>query len=292
MNMIELQHVTKDYGKQKGIFDVSFALQKGEAAGFIGTNGAGKTTTLRHLMGFIKPNTGSVNIMGMDCFSQADRLQTQIGYLPGEIAFMDTMSGEEFLRFMADMKRMKDLQYARELADWLQLDTHVKIKKMSKGMKQKLGLIIAFMQDAPILLLDEPTSGLDPIMQGSFIELIRREKAKGKTILMSSHIFEEIEQACDRIIMIKEGHIVADETMEQIKSTKKRQYELVFATVQDARLFQRQYPDSTIEGTCVSVALNGELKEFLYRLSKLDILDISMRQQTLEDLFLQYYGGK
>ena len=192
MDLIDIRNLTKDYGNHKGIFDVSFSIKKGEIVGFIGSNGAGKTTTIRHLMGFIHPQQGTARIMNMDCFKQADKIQKQIGYLPGEIAFMDQMNGYEFIRFMAKMKNINDMHYAEELISYLELDPSVKIKKMSKGMKQKIGLIIAFMQDAPILILDEPTSGLDPLMQNKFVDLIRKEKETGKTILMSSHIFEEI----------------------------------------------------------------------------------------------------
>ena len=192
VNTIEINHLTKDYGHHHGIFDLSFSVKEGEVLGFLGANGAGKTTTIRHLMGFIKPQKGSAKIMDLDCFRQASRVQDNIGYLPGEIAFMDQMTGMDFIRFIAGMKHLTDLSRANELIQYLELDPKVLIKKMSKGMKQKIGLVIAFMQDAPILILDEPTSGLDPLMQNKFVELINKEKEKGKTILMSSHIFEEL----------------------------------------------------------------------------------------------------
>lgn len=207
MAVIEIENLTKDYGNKKGIFDVSFSVKEGEVVGFLGSNGAGKTTTIRHLMGFISPQKGRAQILNMDCFRNASCVQMKVGYLPGEIAFMDNMSGKEFIEFMAKMKKMKDLTYARELTEYLEIDTQVKIKKMSKGMKQKIGLIIAFMQNVPILILDEPTTGLDPIMQNKFVELIKREKDAGKTILMSSHIFEEVENTCDRVVMIKDGKL-------------------------------------------------------------------------------------
>ena len=192
MSVIEVNHITKDYGNQRGVFDVSFEIQEGEVLGFLGPNGSGKTTTIRQLMGFMKPDQGEVKILGMDCFDDSANVQEKVGYLPGEIAFMEDMSGLEFIRFMAKMKNIKDMSKAEELMKFLELDARGKMKRMSKGMKQKIGIVIAFMQDTPILILDEPTSGLDPLMQNKFVELIHEAKKAGKTILMSSHIFEEV----------------------------------------------------------------------------------------------------
>ena len=151
MSVIEIDGLTKDYGNQKGLFDVSFTIEKGEILGFLGPNGSGKTTLIRHLMGFIKPDQGSVSIMNLDCFAQSPKIQEMVGYLPGEIAFMDEMRGIDFIKFIAEMKKIKDLTRAKELIDFLELDPTNKIKRMSKGMKQKIGLVIAFMQDCPIL---------------------------------------------------------------------------------------------------------------------------------------------
>ncbi|WP_027089891.1 ABC transporter ATP-binding protein [Thomasclavelia saccharogumia] len=292
MNTISISDLTKDYGDNKGIFNVSFNVKEGEVVGFLGSNGAGKTTAIRHLMGFIKPDQGSCQILGLDCFKEASKVQKKVGYLPGEIAFMDKMSGLEFIKFMAEMKNIKDLKYAEELIEYLELDTKVKIKKMSKGMKQKVGLVIAFMQDAPILILDEPTSGLDPLMQNKFIELIKKEKCKGKSILMSSHIFEEIENTCDRIVMIKDGRIVANEDMNKIKLDRSKYYEITFLNEYSAKLFQNNYPNSTRIERTVRFLLKGNIKKLLNELNKYDIEDMNVRHQTLEEVFIQYYGGK
>lgn len=177
MNVIEISHITKDYGQGRGVFDVSFAVKQGEVLGFLGPNGAGKTTTIRQLMGFIKPDSGSLSILGMDCFKETDKIQKSLGYLPGEIAFVDSMNGMEFIRFVAKMKKMKDLGRAKELMEMFDLNANGKLKKMSKGMKQKIGIVCAFMdENASNLVLDEPTSGLDPLMQNRFVELILAEK--------------------------------------------------------------------------------------------------------------------
>ena len=290
--MITYLHLTKDFGNNKGIFDLSFSLKQGEVVGFLGSNGAGKTTTIRHLMGFIKADNGSAKILNMDCFKNAYSVQEKIGYLPGEIAFMDNMTGAEFIHFMADMKNITDLQYARELIAYFDIDTKIKIKKMSKGMKQKIGLIIAFMQDTPILILDEPTTGLDPLMQTKFVDLIKKEKAKGKTILMSSHIFEEIENTCERIVMIKDGRLVADENINAMRNKMNKHYEISFSNMEDAIHFQELYSSNSYrKNNVVYLLSNQNINHLIRELSKFNIEDINARYQTLEEVFMKYYGG-
>lgn len=292
MSVIEIHQITKDYGDHKGVFDVSFTVEKGEVVGFLGPNGAGKTTTIRQLMGFISPDKGSVSISGLDCFKDADKVQAQLGYLPGEIAFMEDMTGIEFIHFMADMKHMKDFTKVQELIDYLELDPKGKIRRMSKGMKQKIGIVIAFMQDPSILILDEPTSGLDPLMQNKFVELIKKEKARGKTILMSSHIFEEVEHTCDRVVIIKDGCIIATKDMEELRHNKRRIYEIRFENEQDAMKFVNEHDDCTRDGKEVNITLKGHVDAFIKDLSRYTIRDLQMRTQNLEELFMQYYGGE
>lgn len=292
MNVIEINHITKDYGNKRGIFDVSFTVEKGEVLGFLGPNGSGKTTTIRQLMGFIKPDHGEVKILGLDCFEKANLVQKELGYLPGEIAFMEEMTGIQFIKFIAQMKNIKDMSKAEELMNFLELDAQGKMKRMSKGMKQKIGLVIAFMQDSPILILDEPTSGLDPLMQNKFVELIQRSKKEGKTILMSSHIFEEVEHTCDRVVMIKEGSIVAAETMEHLKRNRQKHYEIHFNKENDAVKFAEQYEQCQRDQKQVILTLKGHTNELLKDLSQYDIQDFNARPQSLEELFLHYYGGE
>ncbi len=176
MEIIKINNLTKDYGNGKGIFDVTFTIKKGEIFGFLGPNGAGKTTTIRHLLGFIIPKEKKCIINGLDCNKDIDLIQKKIGYIPGEINLMEEISGIQFIKFMADYRGMKNLERANELIKRFELDPRCKIKKMSKGMKQKVGIVIAFMHDPDILILDEPTSGLDPLMQNEFVNLILEEK--------------------------------------------------------------------------------------------------------------------
>ncbi len=292
MNMIEIHHVTKDYGNNKGIFDVNLSVKEGEVFGFLGPNGAGKTTTIRNLMGFIRPDHGSCSIMRMDCFKDAPSIQEKLGYLAGEIAFLEDMSGKKLLDFIADMKGIKDRTRIKELMERFELDPRGKVKKMSKGMKQKVGIICAFMGNPDILILDEPTSGLDPLMQNRFIELILEEKKKGKTIFMSSHIFEEIEKTCDRAAIIREGRIIAIENIEELKNKKSKKYILTFPNSEIANTFTLQgFKILKRKGSEVMVSVGKNVSDFIKQIAKYPIEDMNIQTQTLEEIFLHFYGG-
>lgn len=291
MNVIEIHDITKDYGNQKGVFDVSFNVRKGEILGFLGPNGAGKTTTIRQLMGFTRPDKGSLTIGGMDCFSKAEQIQKDLGYLPGEIAFIDSMTGDGFIRFVAKMKGLKDLTRMEELKRMFELNASGKIKKMSKGMKQKIGIVCAFMQDPDILILDEPTSGLDPLMQNKFIELIMEEKQRGKTILMSSHIFEEVERTCDRAAIIKDGRLMAVENIEKLRTGKSKTVELRLSTEADAASLASLVPGAQVKKKMVTVKVKGSMDGLLKKASQFTVEDMDIHTASLEELFMHFYGG-
>lgn len=290
MNAIEVKGLTKDYGRGKGIFGVSFAVGEGEVLGFLGPNGAGKTTTIRHLMGFLRPDSGEARILGMDCFREAAEIHRHLGYLPGEIAFMDGMRGEEFLRFQAGMKGQKDLGRARELARLFELDLTGRISKMSKGTKQKLGIVCAFLQDPEILLLDEPTSGLDPLMQNRFVELLLAERARGKTILLSSHVFEETERTCGRAAILRKGRLAAVEDMEKLRASRSKTFRIAFAREAEAIRFAGEFPEAVRTGADAELPLAGSADQLIKALAGYEVRDLSTRGQTLEELFLGYYG--
>lgn len=271
-NIIEITKLTKDYGNQKGIFDVTISVREGEIYGFLGPNGAGKSTTIRHLMGFIRPDGGSCKVFGMDCFERAADIHKKLGYLAGEIAYMNDMTGRELLRFMAQLKGLKDQGRMQELVERFELDPSGRVRKMSKGMKQKVGIVSAFMADPEVLILDEPTSGLDPLMQNRFIELLLEEKKRGKTILMSSHIFEEIERTCDRTAIIRAGRIAAVEDMESLSGKKRKQYIL------------------RLEGGSTRIVDEDKnLTKLRQALAEQDVRTLEIKEQTLEELFLHYY---
>ena len=269
MSVIRVEKLTRDYGGGKGVFDVSFQVAKGEAFGFLGPNGAGKTTTIRHLMGFLRPKAGACTINGLDCWRNRDAIQEKLGYIPGEISFFDDMTGTEFLQFTAKYRRLGAQNRQRELLERFELDPKGKIKKMSKGMKQKLGIAAAFMHDPQILILDEPTSGLDPLMQSRFIELVTEEKARGKTILLSSHMFEEVERTCHRVGIIRSGKLAAVDSVEALRERHVHPYTVTLETEEMARAFARDF-----DGVC-----NGQ---------KVTVTT----KQSLEEIFMHYYGGE
>lgn len=291
-DVFELQRITKDYGNGKGVFDVSFSVKEGEVFGYLGPNGAGKTTTIRQLMGFVHPQSGNCRIFGRDCFLEADIIQKEIGYLAGELAFMEDMTGRKFLEFMAQMKGIKDMTRMHELMERFELNPQGKIRKMSKGMKQKIGLISAFMGNPRAVILDEPTSGLDPLMQNRFVELILEEKKKGTTILMSSHIFEEVEKTCDRTAIIRSGRIVAVEDMRSLSGKRKKLYIVTLPDEEVASQFERESGLAVTGRTKnrVQCVVSDRIPETLERIASYQPLDLEIKTQSLEELFMHYYG--
>jgi ABC-2 type transport system ATP-binding protein len=238
-NIIVIQNLTKDYGEGKGIFDVSFNIEKGEVLGFVGANGAGKTTTIRHIMGFLKPDQGYVEVKGLEAYKNSAQIKQYIGYIPGEIAFPDLKTGIDFLKSQAEFIGLTDLSYADEIVKQLQLDPKATLKRMSKGMKQKTAIVAALMHDPEILILDEPTTGLDPLMRDRFLTLIENEKAKGKTILISSHLYEELERVCDRVALIDEGKIINITSMSEIKDRTCIDLKVEFNNEEDFKKFKK-----------------------------------------------------
>ncbi len=292
MSVIEINGLTKDYGNHKGIFNLSFHVEKGEVFGYLGPNGAGKTTTIRHLLGFLTPDIGSAKILGMDCRKNTAEIMKNLGYLPAEIAFFDGMKGMDFLKFMGEMRGLTDTSYRDKLIEKFQLDSKGTIRKMSKGMKQKLGIVCAFMHDPQVLILDEPTSGLDPLMQNIFAELILEEKAKGKTILMSSHSFEEIEKTCDRIGIIRTGELVATEDIHVLKTKRRKSYIITFDSPAAASAFAKtdNFDKITLDGATAIVDVLGSVTKLMKSLSGYTIIDFDTQKNSLEEVFMQYYG--
>lgn len=290
--IMELSQITKDYGNGRGVFDVTFSVRKGEVFGYLGPNGAGKTTTIRQLMGFVKPQKGSCSIMGMDCFLESARIKERLGYLAGELAFMDDMTGEGYLQFMAELKRLKDKKRMKELVAYFELDAGGRIKKMSKGMKQKIGLVTAFMAEPEVVILDEPTSGLDPLMQNKFVNLILEEKKKGTTILMSSHIFEEVEKTCDRTAIIRAGRIVDVLDIQDLSQKKDKIYVVHMKTPEEAERFANELKPvvKSVEGSAVSLYVKKQPAEILKKIAEANPIDLDIKSQSLEELFLQFYG--
>ncbi|SET89395.1 ABC transporter ATP-binding protein [Paenibacillus sp. NFR01] len=288
--MLKVEGLTKRFANGRGIEDVTFTVEKGEVFGFLGPNGAGKSTTIRQLMGFMRPDRGTASIGGLDVWNAQGEVQKLVGYLPGEINFIDGMTGTGFLDFIGAMQGIRDKARREELIRRLQFDPATPIRKMSKGMKQKVGIVAAFMHKPQVIILDEPTSGLDPLMQRVFIELVLEEKAAGTTFLMSSHSFQEIERTCDRAAIIREGRIVTVKNIHELQSMQRKLFEIVFEQEADAASFAASgLRIAAREGRMVRVAVQGNYNEFTRETGKYNIRSIDVFTQNLEDIFMNYY---
>lgn len=290
MSVIEVEKLTRTYRNGKGIYDVSFTVAEGEVFGYLGPNGSGKTTTIRQLMGFTNAQAGICRINGLDCRRQAPKIHASLGYLPGEIAFFDGMTGLEFLWHIGDMRGMRDRTRPRLLMERFDLDASGKILKMSKGMKQKLGIVAAFMHDPSIYILDEPTSSLDPLMQKTFTDLVLEEKARGKTILMSSHNFSEVERTADRAGIIRDGRLVAVEDISSLKESQRRAFIVTLASEADVEgLRSSGLEIRSVAGRSVEVTVGSDYGLFISALSRCMVQGIDVLPQTLEQVFMGYY---
>ncbi|MBD3917235.1 ABC transporter ATP-binding protein [Paenibacillus sp. PR3] len=292
--MLIVEGLTKQFASGRGIVDVSFTVKQGEVFGFLGPNGAGKSTTIRHIMGFMKPDRGRATINGLDCWKEQGAVQRMVGYLPGEIAFIEGMTGRSFLSFIAAMQRGDSSDKRARLIERLQFDDTTPIRKMSKGMKQKVGIVAAFMHDPALVILDEPTSGLDPLMQQTFIDLVLEEKAKGTTFLMSYHSFPEIERTCDRAAIIKDGRIVAVNDIHELQSLQRKLVVIVFERAEDAEHFAQngQIPVESRDDRSVTVAVQGNYNELIQEASKYHIRSLDITAQNLEQVFMHYYDRR
>lgn len=289
MSLIVIKNLTKDYGNNQGIFNINLNIEKGEMVGFVGTNGSCKTTTIRNIMGFIKPTSGEVKVNGLSSYEHASEISKLIGYVPGEIAFPDLPTGIDFLKCQAEFLNLKNMDYANELIERLQLDPRANLKRMSKGMKQKTALVAALMNDSPIIILDEPTTGLDPLMRDTFLDIIKKEHAKGKTIFMSSHMFEELETTCDKVALISDGHIIDVANMNDIRNRPIKEFKIEFNNQKDYQKFQKekyeiirlqdQYNQVTIK---IKTTETGDL---LTTLCNYDVKFVSEIPYTLERHF-------
>ncbi len=300
MSVIEVNHLTKDYGSGRGVFDVSFKVEEGEVFGFLGPNGAGKSTTIRHLMGFSKPLSGETKILGLDSFKDYSKILSHVGYIPGEIALPAGLTGYEFISMMQDMYGIHNQEMLDKMIKLFNLTDNVlkgDTKHMSLGVKRKLAIVTAFMSDPKVLILDEPTSGLDPVMQQSFINFILEEKQRGKTILLSSHIFSEVDATCDRIAIIKDGKIVSEFVANDLKHASLKQYRIVFESAEEYNRFKFGYDHSIISITKDREAKNKlfittkdeDINEVISYLSDFKVKEFNNIKETLEDYFMKFY---
>lgn len=290
--VIRAEHLTKDYDLGRGVFDLNFEIRKGEMIGLVGTNGAGKTTTIRQIMGFVKPSSGSVTINGLECYANADIISKQIGYVPGEIAFPDLRTGISFLKMQAELHGLKDLSYANELISRLALDPRANLKRMSKGMKQKTALVAALMTDPDIIIMDEPTTGLDPLMREQFIEIIKEQHKRGKTILMSTHVYEEVEDTCDRVILLDFGKIIDIAELKKVANPEIQEFEIAFESPEERERFLKgkiEYPCKEEGKRKIRIQIpRAETPGFMKRLADFKLAYID----EVHDTLAKYFGRK
>ena len=293
--ILSVDHLTKDYGHGRGVFDVSIKVHRGECYGYLGPNGAGKSTTIRHIMGFSKPQKGTITLFGQETFGHEEQILKRVGYLPGEPAIPAGLDGMGFLRMMQDMRGERNEECLERLLKMFQLNPHMNVKSMSLGEKRKLAVVAAFMNDPEVLILDEPTSGLDPIMQQVFINFIVSEKKRGKTILLSSHIFSEVDATCDTISIIKDGIHVStfkaadlkemDSVAYRIHFLDRSNYEACLNAGIDASI-EEQNPNRKILTMRIKKA---EYADFFTALSGFQITEFEEKPFTLEDYFMSFY---
>ena len=291
--VINTESLTKFYGKQRGVLDVSLAVQRGEVFGYLGPNGAGKTTTIRMLLDFIRPTSGRATILGLDMHRNSRQIRERIGYLPGELALYEKLTGAQLLRYVSYLRGGMDWHYAEDLALRLDYDLSQRISSLSHGNKQKLGLIQAFMHQPELLILDEPTIGLDPLMQQEFYRLIAEVKGEGRTVFLSSHIMPEVERVCDRVGIIREGRLVTVEDVEVLKGRVLRRLEIHFATPVPQEKFAgiAGVRDVTVHDSVLRCTVIGALDALVKTAAQFEVLNIISHEPSMEEVFLAYYSG-
>lgn len=288
---IETEGLTKFYGRSRGIWFVDLMVNEGEVFGFLGPNGAGKTTTIRTLLNFLRPTDGQAWIFGMDTRRESVAVRERVGNLPGEFALEDRMTGEKLLRFFARLRGVKDLGYAYELAERLGAELHRPMRRLSRGNKQKIGLIQAMFHKPLLLILDEPTGGLDPLVHEEFLKIIAETKAEGRTVFFSSHVLSEVERVSDRVGIIRDGRLVAVETTETLVNKAFRHVRLTFAEPVDWRPYAALpgVADLETNRTSASFTLHGNLDDVIKLAARNRLVALNYERPSLEEIFLAYY---
>tara|TARA_B100000212_G_scaffold165017_1_gene124123 strand:+ start:1927 stop:2832 length:906 start_codon:yes stop_codon:yes gene_type:complete len=289
---IVVDKLTKYYGTFKALSNVSFNVNKGEVFGLIGPNGAGKSTTMRSMLNFIFPSKGSITINGLDSKKDYLKIRSLIGYLPGEFTTYENMNGQEYLKHILHLRKIpQNENYVKKLAKRFDLDLSKKAKNLSKGNKQKIGIIQAFCHDPEILILDEPTSGLDPLKQQVFDDLILEYKEKGKTIFISSHVLPEVEMLCDRVAIIKDGRIVAENTMSKLKSMAMNRFEVIFKNEIREKGFGKSIGVKKIirSGDKYIFDIEGDVNKFIKKITENKVSSFKSIEPDLEEIFLSFY---
>ncbi len=290
MSIISTHGLTRRYGTRTGVEGIDLEVPEGVLFGFLGPNGSGKTTTIRLLLGFLRPSAGAAQVMGLDCWRRSAEIKREVGYLPGDLRLYPWMTGRSALR-MVGLVRGRDLRKpGADLAARFDLDLNVPVRKMSRGMRQKLGLICALAPAPQLLILDEPTSGLDPLMQDVLTTRLRELASNGHTVFFSSHTLSEVEQLCDRVAIVREGRLVADETLLSLRRSAQREVRLVFNSAEAA---EHVAPPECLEAlerrAEWHARLSGSALELARWAAQQPLEDLTIDHPSLESLFRQYY---
>lgn len=290
--IIHTSGLTKYYGKQRGMVDISLDVRRGEVFGYLGPNGAGKTTTIRTLLNLIRPTRGIATIFGMDIQRKGLEVRRHTGYLPGELKLYDNLTGAEMLRYLGHLSGGVDWARVENLATRLDCDLLPPIRSLSHGNRQKIGLIQAFMNTPDLLILDEPTIGLDPLMQQEFYRLVSETKAQGRTVFLSSHIMPEVEHICDRVAIIREGRLVTVEDIDNLKARSIRRLEIHFAGPVSQLKFTEisGVKDVSVHDSVLTCTVVGELDALVKAASQARVVNIISHEPSLEEIFLDYYN--
>lgn len=290
MNVIEINNLTKQYGKSRGIIDVNLNIEEGEIFGFIGPNGAGKSTTIRTLLGLIYPTSGSATIFGKNCIENPEVRQS-LGYLPSEVFYYDNMKVIDLLKYSASFYKKDCTKRIHELAEIMDLDLKKKIDDLSFGNKKKVGIVQGLLHEPKLIILDEPTSGLDPLMQQRFFELIKEENKKGATVFFSSHILGEVQKMCDRVAFIKDGRIIKLEKMSTLQENNYKKISIEAKSgIKKDEFNIGGVSNFNVEGTTASFIFKGNINSITKKLAEIDLSNISIEEPDLEEIFMHYYN--
>ena len=290
--VIEIEKLTKSYGKHRGIIDIDLTVDEGEAFGFLGPNGAGKTTTIRTLLDHLRPTSGQARVFGIVTTEDPVAIHKRVGYLPGEFTLYDKLTGGQTIDYFANLRGGVDAAYQADLIRRLDLDTSRKFKEYSKGNKQKVGLIVALQHRPDLLILDEPTSGLDPLVQQTFFDVIREAKAEGRTVFLSSHILGEVEKTCDRVGIIRDGRLVKVDRVEALRDLAHHQVELRFSGEVPLAAFSGLpgVSDVVADEHILRMRVSGSITPVVREAARYELLDFVSREPSLEETFLAQYG--
>ncbi len=289
---IELDHLTKSYGRTRGVVDLTLEVASGQVFGFLGPNGAGKSTAMRVLLDLHRPTSGAAQVFGLDSHGDSLEVRRHVGYLCGDVALYDSLGVMEHLEWLGELRGGVDRSVIRSLAERFDLDLSRKVGDLSKGNRQKVGLVQAFMGRPDLLVLDEPTSGLDPLVQHEFQAMVAEVADEGRTVFLSSHVIDEVDRTCDRVAIIREGRLVTNESIESLRSRSLRTVRVLFESPVDPAAFEAlaDVTDARVDGNELTVTTTGDADALVKMAARHHVVDLVSERADLEEIFLAYYA--